>query len=117
MRQELTSVIDSMNYKLQYSKESLRDLDRIYDYVEIELVNPEAAIRIVEAIFDRLEQLCQYPFMGAQLSSIANIESDYRFLTSGNYIAFYRVEGTFVYVDRILSSRSDYLRVLLGKEA
>ena len=42
------------------------------------------------------------------------MESNYRFLVSGNYLSFYRTYGNEVYVDRILYARRDYMRVLFG---
>lgn len=41
-----------------------------------------------------------------------SIESDYRFLVSGNYLIFYRAYGAEVYIDRVLYGRRDYLRIL-----
>ena len=43
---------------------------------------------------------------------MTDIESDYRFLTSENYMVFYRVNGQDVYIDRVLYGRRDYLRIL-----
>ena len=51
---------------------------------------------------------------GPPLSSIMDIENDYRFITSGNYISFYRVCGSEVYIDRILYALRDYMRILFG---
>ena len=48
----------------------------------------------------------------ALLSSIADTESDYLFIISGNYISFYRAYGNEVYIDRILYVRHDYMRIL-----
>ena len=50
--------------------------------------------------------------IGTPLSSVTDIESDYRFLTGGNYMVFYRVNGQDVYIDRVLYGRRDYLRIL-----
>ena len=61
-----------------------------------------------------VEQLENFSEMGALLASIANVDSDYRFIVSGNYLIFYRVSGMDVYVDRILYGRRDYLRILFG---
>ena len=52
--------------------------------------------------------------IGTSLSSIADVESDYRFLVTGSYLTFYRVYGSDVYVDRVLYGRRDYLRILFG---
>lgn len=103
-----------MKYRLRYSSQSRRDLEEIWDYIATELQNSSAAVRIVSAIMDSVDQLADFAEMGAPLSSIVNVESDYRFLVNGNYLTFYRVHGDEVYVDRILYGRRDYLRILFG---
>ena len=62
---------------------------------------------------DTIDELENFSEIGALLSSVTNIESDYRFLTIGNYMVFYRVNGQDVYIDRVLYGRRDYLRILL----
>lgn len=103
-----------MKYKLRYSTQSRRDLEEIWDYIVAELQNPSAATSIVNAIMDSANRLIDFVEMGASLSSIANVESDYRFLVHGNYLTFYRVHGDKVYVDRVLYGRRDYLHILFG---
>ena len=83
-----------MKYRIRYSNQSRRDLDEIWDYIATELQNTPAAVRIVNAIMDSVDQLIDFAEMGAPLSSIANVESDYRFLVHGNYLTFYRVQET-----------------------
>ena len=63
---------------------------------------------------DSANRLIDFANMGASLSSIANVESDYRFLVHGSYLTFYRVHGDKIYVDRALYGRRDYLRILFG---
>ena len=46
------------------------------------------------------------------LSSIADVGTDYRFLVSGNYMVFYRVQDSDVHIDRVLYGRSDYMSAL-----
>lgn len=65
-------------------------------------------------IMDDVDLLENHAEMGASLSSIADVESDYRFLVTGSYLTFYRVYGSDVYVDRVLYGRRDYLRILFG---
>lgn len=103
-----------MKHKILYSKESRRDLDEIWDYIASELQNPIAAERIVNSIMDAVNQLADFAETGAPLTSVADIESDYRFLVTGNYLTFYRVYENEVFVDRILYGRRDYLRILFG---
>ena len=103
-----------MKNKIHYAVEARRDLDDIWDYIVTDLCNASAAERVVNDILDVVEQLENFSEMGALLASIANVDSDHRFLVSGNYLIFYRVSGMDVYVDRILYGRRDYLRILFG---
>ena len=99
---------------LHLSEEAQNDLIEIKAYIEEELLNPSVALATVSRITKSLRILQTYAQAGAPLSSIAEIESDYRFIASGNYISFYRVYGSEVYVDRILYARRDYMRILFG---
>jgi len=53
--------------------------------------------------------------LGAPLSSIIEIDTDYRYLVSGNYLSFYRVDGNDIYIIRILYGRRDYISVLFDE--
>lgn len=99
---------------LHLSEEAQNDLVEIKAYIEEELLNPSAALATVSRITKSLRVLETYAQVGAPLSSITDIESDYRFIVSGNYMSFYRAYGTEVYIDRILYARRDYMRILFG---
>lgn len=99
---------------LHLSQEAQNDLLEIKAYIEEELLNPSAALATVSKITRSLRILRTYAKAGVPLSSIADVESDYRFLVSGNYLSFYRIYGNEVYVDRVLYARRDYMRVLFG---
>ena len=103
--------------KICYSPEAIRDLDEIWAYLLDELQNSDAAVSTVDGIVERIDQLRGFPQMGPALSSITEMESDYRFLVCGGYLAIYHVGDAAVFVDRILYARRDYLRVLLGDAA
>ena len=99
---------------LHLSEEAQNDLFEIKSYNEEELLNPSAALATVSRITKSLRILQNYAQTGAPLASIANIESDYRFIISDNYISFYRAYGSEVYIDRILYACRDYMRILFG---
>jgi len=103
-----------MMCKLQYSPEAVRDLDEIETYIAEELSNPEAASRIISCILDAADRLESFPELGALLSSITSVQSDYRFIPVESYLVFYRVLTQEVYVDRILYGRRDYMRILFS---
>ena len=99
---------------LHLSEEAQNDLLEIKAYIEEELLNPSAVLATVSRITKSLRILQNHAQAGAPLSSIADIESDYRFIVSGNYISFYRAYGNEVFIDRILYARRDYMRILFG---
>ena len=103
-----------MKNNIHYSTEAKRDLEDIWDYIEADLCNPNAAQRMVNRIMDDIDKLETFSSLGAPLSSIIDSDTDYRYLVTGNYMTFYRVHGTDIYVDRILYARRDYLRILFG---
>lgn len=98
--------------KLYLSQAAQDDLSEIKVYISDVLENTSAAISTVEKIIKRIRILKSHAAAGALLSSIADVDSDYRFLVSGNYIVFYRESNGEVYVDRVLYGRRDYLRIL-----
>jgi len=99
--------------RIQYSDESKRDLEQIGDYIAEELKNPGAALKTVNKIQDKIDKLADFPFMGAPLSAIAEVDVDYRILICGKYIAFYRPQGKTILIDRILYGKRDYIAILL----
>lgn len=99
---------------LYLSQAAQDDLTEIKAYISEELENPTAALSTVGRITKSIRILKNHAMVGAPLSSVANVDNDYRFLVSGNYMVFYRAIGSEVYVDRILYGRRDYLRVLFG---
>ena len=101
-----------MKNNIHYSLEAQRDLDEIWEHIASELQNTFAAKRTVERIMDDVDQLESFAEIGTLLSSVADIQSDYRFLVTGSYLSFYRIHGSEIYVDRVLYGRRDYLRIL-----
>ena len=78
------------------------------------LLNPDAAVRVTAKITKAVRRLEKAPQIGAPLSAIIDIDTDYRFISSGNYLVFYRYRDKVCYIDRILYNRRDYLSILFG---
>jgi plasmid stabilization system protein ParE len=87
-------------------------LEQIGDYISLHLQNPIAALNTVEKIQDRISKLADLPNIGASFSIVSGSETDRRFLVCGNYLAFYRVDGSTVFIDRILYGKRDYMAIL-----
>ena len=98
--------------KIEYSPDAFSDLELIGDYIEQELMSPMTAYNTITKIQDSIENLSIFPLMGALLSSLVDVDSDYRVLVCGNYLAFYRYDDTSVYIDRIIYGKRDYIAIL-----
>ena len=89
-------------------------MDDIWDYIVSELQNRSAAERVTNRIMDAVDQLKIFAELGTPLSSIADVSSEYRYLVSGNYMVFYRVQGSDVYIDRVLYGHSNSMNILFN---
>lgn len=98
---------------IRFSPLAKQDLDGIHGYISNSLGSPIAGNNTVERKLDSIENLRRYPDSGTPLSSRYQIATNYRYVVAGNYLAFYRHEGNDLFVDRVLYSKSDYLRTLL----
>jgi len=96
------------------SKEAIRDLEQIGDYIAHQFKSPKSALNTIRKIQERISQLEDFPLIGTPLSAIVATKTDYRFLGCGSYLAFYRSQNDDVLIDRILHARQDYVSVLLG---
>lgn len=99
---------------IHLSEEAQNDLVEIKAYIEEESAEPFRRLGNRKHDYQKSPYFTHLCPGGRTLSSVTDIESDYRFIVSGNYISFYRAYGKEVYVDRILYARRDYMRILFG---
>jgi len=103
--------------EIHYSHESSIDLAEIEKYITEDLDSPKAAKNTIAKITKKIRRLEMFAELGAPLSSIVDIETDYRFLVSGNYLSFYRIDGKKIYIIRIIYGRRDYISMLFDTES
>ena len=102
--------------KVKYSHEAHSDLNGIKSYIENNLQNPAAAMSVLARITRKNRILEKAPQIGAPLSSVIDIDTDYRFLAAGNYLSFCRYieQDNTCYIDRVLYKRRDFMSILFG---
>ncbi len=98
--------------KLKYTPEAIADLQNTKAYISDVLHNPKAAKRITKQILDMCGSLKDHPNLGMSLKAKTDIDTDLKYLLCENLLAFYRIEGDWVMVVRILDGRTDYMRVI-----
>ncbi|HAG08020.1 MAG TPA: type II toxin-antitoxin system mRNA interferase toxin, RelE/StbE family [Desulfotomaculum sp.] len=103
-----------MKFKIRINPVVIADVREIKAYIAED--NPGAAAMMGNAIYSKIEKLADFPEMGASLSTKINIKRDYRFLVCGVYLIFYKIEGEFVSVYRVLNGVQDYLSILFAED-
>ena len=83
-----------MDHQISYAPKAREDLLEIKSFIEEETGDIELAKRTISDIVSKIE---------------------YRYLLCHNYLSFYRYLDRTIYIDRILNSRRDYLKILLDE--
>ena len=101
-----------MSAEVVWSPAAVADLDAIWEWIATENGEAASAERTVTAILNRVDGIAGFPLATTPLDSRYRIRSDWRFVEERGYLAFIRVRDGRVYVDRVLSGKSDYVRKL-----
>jgi plasmid stabilization system protein ParE len=95
-----------------FSAEAKRDLQKIQTYITEEQESPQMALKVIESILNRIEDLIQFPDTGTLLAPKVNFETKYRYVRASGYLAFYRHEQGQILIDRIIHEKRDYISIL-----
>jgi len=99
------------------SAEARRDLKGIQDYIANEQESPQAALKVIETILARIEDLIGFPDTGTLLSPKVSFPTNYRYARAAGYLIFYRHENDLIFIDRVIHGKRDYLAILFPQEA
>ncbi|GAB2024822.1 type II toxin-antitoxin system RelE/ParE family toxin [Lactovum odontotermitis] len=107
-----------MAFKVKTTDIFEQDLAEIYEYIRTHFFSEQAALNTVQNILLGLKNLEVFPTGGFKVAERTGRKVpgalDYRGLVLGNYIAFYDVDEKKkqVIVDRLMSSRENWIEVL-----
>lgn len=102
-------------YKIHYTSDAFSDLDRIIDYISINLKAPQTAIRLGERIMDEIRTLSTFPERNTLFDTEPERSRGFRRLIVDNYSAIYFVEDSDVVIVRIFYNGADILSRLRGE--
>ena len=89
------------------------DIARIKEYIA-EKHGMDVAVNGIRRLMSSARRLELFPNEGPGLEEMISVPTDYRYLyIKPNYL-FYRIEGRYVKVVRVLNERQDFLRLLFG---
>lgn len=103
-----------MDNQISYAPKAREDLLKIKSFIE-ETGDIELAKKTISDIVTTNDSLSVFPEMGQRLLINMGSKIEYRYLLCHNYLSFYRYLDRTIYIDRILNSRRDYLKILLDE--
>ena len=70
--------------KLRINPIVAEDLKNIKEYIAED--NEEMAVKTIQEIYARFENIQQFPYMGADLAKRVSFRTDYKYVICGNYV-------------------------------
>ncbi|HSW99841.1 MAG TPA: type II toxin-antitoxin system RelE/ParE family toxin [Patescibacteria group bacterium] len=100
------------NFALRYSPLFYDDLDRITNYILLDLKNEIATKAFIDDIETAIKKRLASPLQAAVYPSMRRREYEYRRILVGNYLIFYVVIERTMIVRRLLYGRRDLDKIL-----
>lgn len=100
-------------YKIKYFPLFYEDLEKIIDYIRNKLENEIAAENFVNELEKEINQRAYSPDSYEKYMSVKTRNSTYFRIYVKNYTVFYTVNGEFMEVRRILSSRRNFNKLFI----
>ncbi|MBR3807678.1 MAG: type II toxin-antitoxin system RelE/ParE family toxin [Lachnospiraceae bacterium] len=94
-------------YEIEITKEALRDMEEIYNYIANELLSPDNAIYQYNRIAESILQLDIFPEKFRILESNIEKQKEIRRMPVDNYSVFYVIKENRVIVISVLYSASN----------
>ena len=101
-------------YKIIIEKYAQEDLENIYNYIKDDLVNTDAAVKLLNKFIDKFETISMFPDSSPLLDNEYISNKNIRKLLVDKYIAFYEVDHSNkeVKIIRILYGMMNYIDIL-----
>jgi toxin ParE1/3/4 len=100
------------NFELRYSPLFYDDLDRIINYILLDLKNEAATKTFIQDVERAINKRLENPLHAAIYPSMRRRKHEYRRILVGNYLIFYVVIGHTMIVRRLLYGRRDLDKIL-----
>lgn len=100
------------NFELRYSPLFYEDLDKVTDYILLELKNELAAKALVDDIEAAIKKRLNNPLQSAPYHSMHIRKYEYRRILVGSYLIFYVIIEHNMVVRRLLYGRRDLDKIL-----
>lgn len=95
--------------KLRINPIVAEDLKNIKEYIAED--NAEIAIKTIQEIYARIENIQQFPYMGADLAKRVSFRTDYKYVICGNYVVLYKIANEYVEIYRVMNRYQDIMKI------
>ena len=95
--------------KLRINPIVAEDLKNIKEYIAED--NEEMAGKTIQEIYARIENIQQFPYMGADLAKRVSFRTDYKYVICGNYVVLYKIGEEYVEIYRVVNRYQDITQV------
>lgn len=95
--------------KLRITPLVAEDLKNIKEYIAEDY--EEMAVKTIQEIYTQIENIQQFPYMGADLSKRVSFRTDYKYVISGNYVVLYRIGDEYVEIYRVVNRYQDITQI------
>ena len=99
-----------MKKTVRILRKAQQDIIEIRDYVALD--DPRASIRLIDKLLARIEDLAEFPEIGAVPRDKNLRARGYRFLLERDYLIFYKVFKRQIRVYRVIHGRRKYRHLL-----
>ena len=73
--------------------------------------NEEMAVKTIQEIYARIENIQQFPYMGADLAKRVSFRTDYKYVICGNYVVLYKIGEEYVEIYRVMNRHQDITKI------
>ena len=98
--------------KLRINPIVAEDLKNIKEYIAED--NEEMAVKTVKTIqeiYARIENIQQFPYMGADLARRVSFRTDYKYVICGNYVVLYKIGKEYMKIYRVVNRYQDITKI------
>ena len=95
--------------KLRINPLVITDLLEIRNFIAED--NVENATKTINALYEKIEYLQSFPYIGINLSKRVRFRTEYKYFTCGEYIIIYKVVKDYMEIYRIINRYQDMTRI------
>ncbi|MCI5936127.1 MAG: type II toxin-antitoxin system RelE/ParE family toxin [Lachnospiraceae bacterium] len=95
--------------KLRINPIVAEDLKNIKEYIAED--NEDMAVKTIQEIYARIENIQQFPYMGTDLAKRVSFRADYKYVICGNYVVLYKIREDCVEIYRVVNQYQDITKI------